>query len=63
MSSSEVTDLIEIILREDDERTAKTVRALLQSRHNISLGLDTVRKAVRDLGWTCGKLEYNQNFE
>ena len=57
-SSRQVVDIIDSILKEDDERPANTVRDLLQSRHNITLGLRTVRKAVHDLGWTFGKPGY-----
>uniref|UniRef100_A0A8C6WUZ1 Tc1-like transposase DDE domain-containing protein n=1 Tax=Neogobius melanostomus TaxID=47308 RepID=A0A8C6WUZ1_9GOBI len=53
--TSQVMEIIDSILRTDDELPARKVKELLQSRHNITIGLNSVRKAVRNLGWNFGK--------
>ncbi|XP_061563494.1 transposable element Tcb2 transposase [Cololabis saira] len=53
--TSLVMEMIDSILKADDELPARKVRSFLQSRHNITLSLLTVRKAIRDLGWKFGK--------
>uniref|UniRef100_A0AAV2MIL4 Transposase Tc1-like domain-containing protein n=2 Tax=Knipowitschia caucasica TaxID=637954 RepID=A0AAV2MIL4_KNICA len=53
--TSQVMEIIDSILRTDDELSARKVKELLQSRHNITIGLHSVRKAVRNLGWNFGK--------
>uniref|UniRef100_A0AAV2JGE6 Transposase n=1 Tax=Knipowitschia caucasica TaxID=637954 RepID=A0AAV2JGE6_KNICA len=53
--TSQVMEIIDSILRTDDELPARKVKELLQSRHNITIGLYSVRKAVRNLGWNFGK--------
>ncbi|KAL2081646.1 hypothetical protein ACEWY4_023499 [Coilia grayii] len=55
VSSSQVMEKIDSILKTDDELTAGNIRALLQRQHNVTLALCTVRKAVRRLGWSYGK--------
>lgn len=56
--TSQVMETIDSILK-TDELPAGKVRALLQSDHNISMSLWTVRKAVRNLGWNFGKPGFN----
>ncbi|CAL1592433.1 unnamed protein product [Knipowitschia caucasica] len=53
--TSQVMEIIDSILRTDDELSERKVKELLQSRHNITIGLHSVRKAVRTLGWNFGK--------
>ncbi|CAL9692532.1 unnamed protein product [Knipowitschia caucasica] len=53
--TSQVMEIIDSILRADDELPARKVKELLQSRHSITIGLHSVRKAVRTLGWNFGK--------
>uniref|UniRef100_A0AAV2J2G7 Winged helix-turn helix domain-containing protein n=1 Tax=Knipowitschia caucasica TaxID=637954 RepID=A0AAV2J2G7_KNICA len=53
--TSQVMEIIDSILRTDDELPARKVKELLQSRHNITIGLHSVRKTVRTLGWNFGK--------
>ncbi|XP_041960376.1 uncharacterized protein LOC121718968 isoform X1 [Alosa sapidissima] len=48
-------EIIDSILRTDGELPARKVKALLQRRHNIRICLNSVRKAVRNLGWNFGK--------
>uniref|UniRef100_A0A8C6SUN6 Tc1-like transposase DDE domain-containing protein n=1 Tax=Neogobius melanostomus TaxID=47308 RepID=A0A8C6SUN6_9GOBI len=53
--TSQVMEIIDSILRTDDELPARKVKELLQRRHNIRIGLNSVRKAVRNLGWNFEK--------
>ncbi|XP_076118401.1 uncharacterized protein LOC143099207 isoform X2 [Alosa pseudoharengus] len=53
--TSQVMEIIDSILRKDDELPARKIKELLQRKHNIRIGLNSVRKAVRDLGWNFGK--------
>ena len=57
--TSQVLEIIDTILKQDDELPARKVRALLQRRHNITIGLCTVRKALRELGWKFGKPRFS----
>ncbi|CAL9686264.1 unnamed protein product [Knipowitschia caucasica] len=41
--TSQVMEIIDSILRADDELPARKVKELLQSRHNITIGLHSVR--------------------
>ncbi|XP_076118398.1 uncharacterized protein LOC143099204 [Alosa pseudoharengus] len=52
--TSQVMEIIDSILRKD-KLTARKIQLLLQRKHNIRIGLSSVRKAVRNLGWNFGK--------
>ncbi|XP_062389937.1 uncharacterized protein LOC134078204 [Sardina pilchardus] len=47
----QVMEMIDSILRTDNELPARKVKALLQRRHNIRICLNSVRKAIHNLGW------------
>ncbi|KAG5275057.1 hypothetical protein AALO_G00143080 [Alosa alosa] len=49
--TSQVMEIIDSILRTDDELPARKIKALLKKKHNIRICLNSVRKAVQNLGW------------
>ncbi|XP_041961187.1 uncharacterized protein LOC121719532 isoform X1 [Alosa sapidissima] len=53
--TSQVMEIIDSILRKEDELPARKIKELLQRNHNLRICLNSVRKAVRDLGWNFGK--------
>lgn len=42
------------LMRENDEMTAIKIKSELESRHNITLGLKTVRVGLKKLKWKYG---------
>ena len=49
--SSKTIQAIYSLIDEDDERSAKEIRNLLASQHNINIALITVRRQLKKLGW------------
>ncbi|KAK1894183.1 hypothetical protein KUDE01_019642 [Dissostichus eleginoides] len=57
-SSSNIVAAIENATQADDELTAHGVKGKIQADFGVSLGLTTIRRARRKLGWKYGRTRF-----
>ena len=57
----EMLDIIESALQENDELTAQQLKSLLIERYpELSVSIPTIKRARKQLGWTCTRPHYCQ---